>query len=219
MKPITLGSSFSGRIFYHETIHALAGHIGGYSFKDWGYLVDEDAKQTAPTRNMMVENTYFSTENPDTYSFWAIMAWRRQNCKWTPPVWPFQTIIKGKTEDFLAKFPITTIRVDPEKEGKGIYGVPQYCPGQRVNDGFPKDLTKPTMDVVKNTDGSNQDLLWCKFTNQESPDTACTGEWKWGALTVMGDGGGDVSLLGCFKSVSLGVQEELENFTAIKDEI
>jgi hypothetical protein len=98
MKPITLGSSFSGnytayassqhpclntaltlflgRIFYHETIHALAlGRpplVNGYSFKDSGYLVDEDTKQKALTRNMMVENTYLSRENPDTYSFWAI---------------------------------------------------------------------------------------------------------------------------------------------------
>jgi hypothetical protein len=152
------------------------------------------------------------------------VAWRQQNCKWKS-VWPFQTTVKGKTvkgetEDFLAKFPITTIKVDPDNRKKvGVYGIPQYCPGQRADDGFPKDLTKPTMDVVKNTDGSKQDLLWCKLTNQESPDTACTGEWKWGALTVMGDGGGDVNLLGCFKSVSLGVEEELEKFTAIKEEI
>ncbi|KAL8741382.1 MAG: hypothetical protein Q9190_006007 [Brigantiaea leucoxantha] len=178
MKPLTLGLSFGGRLLYHETIHSSYLQDESIDNGDWGYGVDQGSKKV--TRRLTeLEKTSDSIGNPDTYSYYAILAWRRHLCRWR-----ISDIPRGKT----LNFPTTNIPKSQGNPDKSLYGDTVRCPSG----------TKATIDTVEGQpEGKYIDVLWCKLTDQENG--ACPGEWSREGITTLSGPRMEV-LRGCFQS-------------------
>lgn len=131
MQPLVLGLEFGARLLYHETFHLTYLQNDDIDNRDCGYSIDEGFGVTADPRLTELVHTAHSIGNPDTYSYYALLAWRRAVCGW-------QWSDNYHGEDLNS--PLTNIPKPPESPGKALYGEPARCP---------RPATRATIDTVK----------------------------------------------------------------------